>query len=73
MSPNYIKPENGFVPSDHSSIILTLSETIFSKDNRQPLEPPTDWDSLDQKAILNVSIKITEHVNHEADKFVTDL
>ena len=79
VSTNYVKLEDGFdLSSDHSLIILTLSKTILSKENKPVLtNHTTDWDGFreifDKTIVLNIPLKTVEQLNLEVEEFVADL
>lgn len=64
--------------SDHSAIVLSLSEHVITKQ-----QPPyltngkTDWDGfraeLEQKMVLKVPLKTKEQLDYEVEKLVVDL
>ena len=70
--------ENHDLVSDHTCIVLTISDTVITKQ-----QPPTltnrltDWNGfrkqLEQKIMLQVSLKTAEQLDKEAEQFVTDL
>ena len=60
--------------SDHSPIILTLSETIIAKQQTQRLtNKNTDWDGyrfeLEQKINLRIPLKNQEQLDSETENF----
>lgn len=77
VSPNFINIEDNFdLNSDHSAVILTLSEMIVKKQNRPTLTNiTTDWMSfrkeLENKVNLNVQLKTKDQLEMEAEKFVS--
>jgi len=64
--------------SDHSTIVLTLSETLIKK-GRNPTLPNylTDWDTfretLANRLNLLVALTTTDELEDEVQKFVTDI
>lgn len=79
ISSNYIIVEENFdLDSDHSPVILTLSENIIKKEHNPTLvNRKTDWEGFQEELSnyiqLNVPLKTTEQLNQEAEKFVTDI
>lgn len=76
VSPNYIDVEENFdLDSDHSAVIMTLSEIIIKKKARPMLvNKTTDWESfridLQKNINLNVSLRTTVQLEEEAERFV---
>lgn len=79
LSATYLHIQEGFdMNSDHSPIILTLSETIIQKESNPTLvNKNTDWDSfkfdLDNMIDLKVPLKNNQQLDKEVSKFVTDI
>lgn len=75
VSPNFIDiEENLDLDSDHSAVILTLSERIIKKENRPTLvNKTTDWMSfridLENKINLKVQLRTKQQLDAEAEKF----
>lgn len=76
VSPNYINiEENLDLNSDHSAVIMTLSEGIIKKKAPPTLvNKTTDWESfrydLQENIHLNVSLRTTVQLEEEAERFV---
>lgn len=76
---NYIQIEEGDGPtSDHSPILLTLSENIITKQPNPTLtNKGTDWESfkleLAERIKLNTPIKTIEQLEQESHKFMIDI
>lgn len=76
---NYIKVEEGYdSSSDHSSILLTLSDKIITKEYSSRLtNKRTDWkgfqDELQNRIELMVPLRTKEQLNQELEKFVVDI
>ena len=75
VSQNFIDIEENFdLDSDHSAVILTLSERIIKKVNKPSLvNKTTDWESfkleLEGKIQLNVQLRTKHQLEIEAEKF----
>ena len=75
ISSNYISMEDCFdLSSDHSPIILTLSETIITKQKTQRLtNKNTDWNGyrieLEQQINLRIPLKNKEQLDIETENF----
>ena len=75
VSPNFINIEENFdLNSDHSAVILTLSENIIRKENKPTLvNKSTGWESfrleLERTTNLEVQLKTPQHIEEEAEKF----
>lgn len=73
--PNFIDTEEYFnLDSDHSAVILTLSERIIKKVNKSSLvNRTTDWESfrleLESKIQLNFQLRTKHQLETEAEKF----
>jgi len=78
ISSNYIQIEDNLeLSSDHSPIILTLSESIIQKPRNPVLvNKKTDWEgfrmTIDQRIQLSVSIQ-TEKLDFEVEKFINNI
>jgi hypothetical protein len=76
---NYIQiKDNLELGSDHSPILLTLSESIIQKPcNSMLVNKNTDWESfrktLEDRIQLIVPLHKEEHLDLEVEKFVTDI
>lgn len=79
ISSNFMKVDESYeMNSDHSPIILTLSDNIIEKEKNPVLiNRHTDWKSfqicLEQRINLNVSLQSVEELNLEAEKFIVDI
>lgn len=79
ISLNYSSIEDNYdLSSDHSPIILTISETIINKEKPPTLtNKRTDWESfreeLEQRIKLNTPLKTTYQLDNEVEQFVVDL
>lgn len=79
VSPNFTDIEESFdLNSDHSGVILTLSERIIKKENRPSLtNKTTDWESfridLENKISLNVQLRNKIQLEVEAENFMRDI
>lgn len=79
ISSNYMKMEESYeLNSDHSPILLTLSDNIIEKEKHPVLiNKHTDWESfqicLERKINLDVSLQSEEDLNFEVEKFITDI
>ena len=77
IASNFIEVEECFdLDSDHSAVILTLSERIIKKEARPTLvNKTTDWEGFKlelQEAIkLNIKLKTVEQLEQETEKFTT--
>lgn len=75
----YISIEEGLdSSSDHSSILLTLSDKIISKPSNPTLtNTRTDWerfkDELSKRIKMNVPLKKKEQLDEEVEKFIVDI
>lgn len=76
ISMNYIKVEDCYdLDSDHSPVILTLSDKIIQKEpNPTLVNKHTDWESfqieLNEKIQLNVPLRTAEELEKETEKIV---
>jgi len=64
--------------SDHSPILVTLSENIIQKENNPVLvNRRTDWEgfgqSLEEKINLIVPLRNEEQLDREVEKFLVDI
>lgn len=79
ISNNFMKVEESQdMSSDHSPIVLTLSEYIIQKGNNPVLTNKyTDWESfkvhLEQRILLKVPLKTMDQLDIEVEKFITDI
>lgn len=79
ISANYLQiDESNDLNSDHSPILLTLSENVVQKENNPALtNRHTDWESfkqtLEDKINLNIPLKNEEQFEKEVEKFVIDI
>lgn len=80
ISVNYLQVEESFdLNSDHSPIILKLSDTILQKQNNYPtlVNKYTDWDGfqqvLEERINLNSPLTTADQIDEELEKFVTDI
>lgn len=79
MSKNYIKVEDSLqMSSDHSPIILILSENVIYKQTPPYLtNSRTDWEgfklSLEQRINLHVPLRTKIQLDAEVEKFVVDI
>lgn len=79
ISCNYLKIEDNFeLNSDHSPIVLTLSENIIEKTcNPMLVNKKTDWQSfrttLEAKIQLAVPLQTEEQLDYEVEKLVNDI
>lgn len=79
ISSNYLKiDECEDLFTDHSAIILTLSENIIQKENNHALvNKYTDWINfkhiLEEKINLNIPLKTEEALEKEVEKFNKDI
>lgn len=79
LSAPYLNIEEGYdMHSDHSPIILTLSEKIIQKESNPSLvNKNTDWESfqfdLNNSINLKVPLKNKQQVDEEVAKFITDI
>lgn len=77
VSSNFIEVEESFdMDSDHSAIILTLSEKIIKRAARATLtNKTTDWESfqidIQNNSNLNISLRTTDQLEEEAEKFTS--
>lgn len=77
VSPNFIEVEENFdVDSDHSAVILTLSERMIKKTARPSLvNKTTDWESfqIDLQITINLNIKLRtkEQLEEEVENFTS--
>lgn len=75
MSPNFIHIEENYdLSSDHSAIILSLSEKIMKKQNRPTLtNKTTDWESfrleIENNINLQIQLKTKEQLEMEVETF----
>lgn len=75
VSANFIDLEENFdMDSDHSAVILTLSEKIVRKENKPTLvNKTTDWISfkreIEKKINLKVPLKSVQQIEEEATNF----
>lgn len=73
---NSIKVEENYdLDSDHSPVVLTLSENIFERENRPTLcNKNTDWDNfkfeLSEKITLEGLLRTREQIDSEAEKLM---
>lgn len=76
---NYLQIEEGFdLNSDHSPILLTMSENIIKKENNPSLTNKfTDWESfklsLEKKIKLSVPIRDEKQLDDEVELFVRNI
>lgn len=79
VSPNFLHIEENFdLSSDHSPVILTLSEKIIKRENKPSLtNKTTDWVSfkceLEKVINLNVSLNTKLQLDIEAEKLVVNI
>lgn len=79
ISANYLQiDEFNDLNSDHSPILLTMSENIIQKQSRPTLTTKhTDWESfkrtLEDRIELNVAMCNSEQLEREVEKFVNDI
>lgn len=79
ISPNYMAVEENLdLDSDHTAVILILSETIIKKEHNPSLvNGKTDWEGfqedLSNTIQLNVPLKTKNQLNQEVEKFVTNI
>lgn len=79
LSINYIKVESSTdLSSDHTPVILTLSDTIIYKEPSPSLtNNKTDWKNysnyLEKNIVLNVPLKTQDQIENEAKLFTTQL
>lgn len=79
ITTSFIHIEEGYdMSSDHSPIMLTLSEKIIPKESNPTLvNKNTDWESfkldLDNIVNLKVPLKNTEQLDLEVEKFIVDI
>lgn len=79
ISANYIQVDEAWdMNSDHSPILLTLSDTIIQKENAPRLTNRlTDWQSfrvnLENAINLSVSLRTTEQLDEEIELLVTNI
>lgn len=79
ISANYVSLEEGFhMNSDHSSIILMLSQKILLKESHLTLVNKfTDWDSfaleLDNIIDLQTPIKTQDQLDSEVNKYIVNI
>lgn len=70
--------ENIDLASDHTAIVLSLSESVISRTHPPKLANKlTDWEEfrkeLEQRINLSVPLKANDQLDHEVEKLVTDL
>lgn len=76
---NYISiEEESDVYSDHSPIVLTLSDKIINKEsNLRLINQRTDWDKfrreVNNRIKLKVPLKTINQLEQEAEKLITNL
>ena len=76
VSVNFIKIEENFdLVSDHSAVVLTLSENIIMKERQTTLvNKSTDWESfklfLTENISLNVKLKTNQQLEDESSRFI---
>lgn len=76
ISPNFIDTEESFdLSSDHSAVIITLSERIIKKENRLTLtNKTTDWESfkIDLQNTINLKVQLRnkEQLEEAAENFI---
>jgi len=79
ISSNYIQIEDNLeLNSDHTPIILTLSESIIQKLCDPALvSKKTDWEGLrmtiEERVQLSVPLQTEEQLDYEVEKFVKDI
>lgn len=79
ISPNLLRIEESYdMSSDHSPIILTLSETLMPKENYPTLvNKNTDWESfkidLDSVIDLKVPLKNPEDLDRDIRQYITQI
>ena len=79
ISSNYVQIDDNLeLSSDHTPILLTLSEHVITKPSRPCLvNKKTDWESfalaLENRIELAVPLKNTEQLDSEAKKLVDDI
>ena len=79
ISSNYIKIEEADdLFSDHSAILMTLSDKVILKEAAPHLSnKSTNWEgfkiSLENRIDLKTSIKTNEELDFEVNKFITDI
>lgn len=79
ISSNFLHVEEGWdMDSDHSPVLLTMSENIIKKENNPVLVNRfTDWDnfktSLEAKINLLVPLENTQQLEKEAEQFVQNV
>lgn len=75
----YIKVEKGYdLCSDHTSIILILSERVMLKENNLTLtNRQTEWErfklELNKRINLKVPLKTNEQLDQEVEKIIKDI
>lgn len=67
--------ENQDLSSDHSPVLLTLSDSIIERGcNPMLVNKLTDWDNfkieIDNRIQLNVPLKTTDHLEKETENLV---
>ena len=76
---DYIQMQEGFdSTSDHSSILMTISDTIITNDKQPELTNKyTDWEKfrneLNNSVILNTQLSSEETLEQEVEKLVKDI
>ena len=79
ISSNFIDVEDNFdLNSDHSPVIMTLSDIIIRKENKPLLvNKTTDWESfrteLDNDIELNIELKTKQQIEEAAEKFTSSI
>lgn len=79
IASNFIKIEESYeMNSDHSAILLTLSDNIIEKEKNNMLSnKKTDWESfqlsLERRIHLDVSLQSVDELNSEVEKFISDI
>jgi len=79
LSTRFIDVTEGFdLDSDHSPIVLTLSETIIKKGRNPNLSSNlTDWDLFRETVVNRINIRVAltnnDELEDEVQKFVTDI
>lgn len=80
LSPNFISIEEGYMmSSDHSPILLTLSENVIIQRENNPtlVNKKTDWNKFKQDLEdiidLKVPLKTPQQIDIDLRKFITDI
>lgn len=69
--------ESSDLTSDHSPIIMTISETLLQEETPKLTNKKTDWDGFraELESIINlkVSLKSSKQLEKEVELFITNL